>query len=85
MKLSTFLCLICALNPYLGQKLLRKAKFVRGCMHKNRSEEKRLFSQATPNAKSCSKVAEHNRERPTGDAIGTLRKKETRTQKNCFF
>ena len=27
----TFSCLISALNFYFGQKLLRKAKFARGC------------------------------------------------------
>ena len=31
MKYLTFSCLICALNLYFAQKLLRKAKFVRGC------------------------------------------------------
>ena len=31
MKSLTFLRFICALNLYFAQKLLRKAKFVRGC------------------------------------------------------
>ena len=31
MKSLTFSCLICALNLYFAQKLVREAKFVRGC------------------------------------------------------
>ena len=37
MKSLTFLCLICALNLYFAQKLLRKAQFVQGCF-KNRKK-----------------------------------------------
>ena len=33
MKSLTFSCLICALNLYFAQKLLRKAKFARGCQN----------------------------------------------------
>ena len=31
MKSLTFSCLICALNLYFAQKLVRRAKFARGC------------------------------------------------------
>ena len=51
MKSLTFSCLICALNLYFAQKLLKVAR----------------------TAKSCSKVAEHNRERPNlGSGMPTL-------------
>ena len=65
MKSLTFSCLICALNRegplnlYFAQKLLRKAKFARGCYNR-----KNLLQ--TP------KVAEHNRERPTTGNPGSV-------------
>ena len=48
MKSLAFLCLICAPNLYFAQKLLRGTK---NCW-------------VTRTAKSCSKVAKHNRDRP---------------------
>ena len=48
--------LICALNLYFAQKLLRKTK---NCSRLIEAQKD------APNAKSCSKVAKHNRDRPT--------------------
>ena len=50
----TLLCLICALSLYLAQKLLRKVKIPQVC--KNRKK-------VVANAKMCSDVAEHDRNR----------------------
>ena len=57
MKSLTFSCLICALNLYFAQKFLRTANYIFS----------RLIEpqKVAPNPKSCSKVAERNRERPT--------------------
>ena len=56
MKSLTFSCVICALNLYFAQALLRKAKFCSRLLEPQK---------VGPNAKSCSKVAEHNQERPS--------------------
>ena len=58
MKSLTFSFLICALNLYFAQKLLKKDKICSRLLE---------LQKIAPNAKSCSKVAEHNRERPTYD------------------
>ena len=55
MKSLTFSCLICALNLYFAQKFLRTANLL----------EVVRTAKSCPKPKSCSKVAEHNRERPT--------------------
>ena len=47
----TLLCLICALSLYLAQKLLRKVKIPQVC------------KKVVANAKMCSDVAEHDRNR----------------------
>ena len=53
MKSLTFSCLICALNLYFAQNPLRKTKkFIEP-------------QKVAPNSKSCSKVPEHNLDRPT--------------------
>ena len=49
------MCLICALSLYLAQKLLRKVKIPQVC--KNRKKI------VVANAKMCSDVAEHDRNR----------------------
>ena len=48
MKSLTFLCLICALNLYFAQKLLRKAKFVRGCYNRKKLHQTPKVAQKLP-------------------------------------
>ena len=62
MKSLTFSRLICALNLFFAQRLLRKAKLL----------EVAGPQKVTPNAKSCSKVAEHKRDRPIYQVIQTV-------------
>ena len=56
MKSLTLSCLMCALNLFFAQKLLRKVK-----------NWSRLLKpqKVAPKAKRCPNVAEHNRDRPT--------------------
>ena len=69
MKSLTLLCLICALNLDVAQKLLRKAK---KC---SRLPELKTVS---PNAKSSLKVAEHNQNRPMSTLHCTVSHLESR-------
>ena len=64
MKSLTFSCLICALNLFCA-KIAQKGKIC------SRLLERQKFAPQAP--KSCSKVAEHNREKPSlGSGMPTL-------------
>ena len=57
MKSLTFSCLICALNLHFAHiEVAQKGKICSRLLEPQK---------VAPNAKSCSKVAEHNRERPS--------------------